>query len=134
MTDGRQSGQRIVARFRDGRVLKGATADFNPGKSEFHIQEPGGAVTKVAVADLKAVFFVRTLEGDRFHVAMLDQPRGGGLGRRIEITFRDGETLTGYSNGYDRAKPGFFVVPSDPESNNLRVFVVAAALQAARWV
>lgn len=127
-------GQQVVARYRDGRVVKGTTNDFYPGKGEFHIRDAAGSVTTLAVGALKAIFFVRTFEGDRFHVAMLDQPAGGGLGRRIEVTFVDGEVLTGYTNGYDRSKPGFFLVPADPESNNLRVFVIAGAVRAARWV
>ena len=54
----------IVARFQDGRVLKGFTSDFLPAKDHFHIslqdQPPGAKPLDVRVADLKGLFFVKT--------------------------------------------------------------------------
>ena len=57
---------RIVARFADGRMLKGTTQDFAPAKDAFHVigSEGGSRPERVAVADLKAVFFVKSLVGN----------------------------------------------------------------------
>ena len=57
---------RIVARFADGRMLKGTTQDFAPPKDTFHVigSEGGSRPVKVAVEDLKAVFFVKSLVGN----------------------------------------------------------------------
>src|SRR5262245_42805911 len=111
---------RIVARFQDGRVLKGFTADFVPAKDHFHMTEdgqPAGAKpVQVKVADLKALFFVKTFEGDPSHQDSND-PAIGGPGRRIKVTFKDGETVVGTTQGYDKTRPGFFVVPVDRTSN-----------------
>ncbi|MDP3017345.1 MAG: hypothetical protein Q8N70_09790, partial [Deltaproteobacteria bacterium] len=43
---------------------------------------------------------------------------------KVRVTFHDGETLIGMTHGYSREKQGFFVVPLEKESNNLRIFVV----------
>jgi hypothetical protein len=121
---------RIVARFQDGRVLKGFTADFLPAKDHFHVSaegEPQGAKpVAVQVAELKALFFVKTFEGDAGHKDAND-PAVAGPGRRIRVVFKDGETIVGTTQGYDKTRPGFFIIPSDRGSNNERCFVVAAA-------
>ena len=49
------------------------------------------------------------------------------MGKRIQVKFKDGEVLIGYTSGYSPDRMGFFVFPSDPDSNNEKVFVVAAA-------
>jgi len=60
---------RVVARYLDGRTLKGQTADFLPTRPNFHVIPSGQAgtsiqVVDVKIADLKAVFFVKDLVGD----------------------------------------------------------------------
>ena len=37
------------------------------------------------------------------------------------------------TQGYQPDRPGFFVVPVDPKSNNDRCFVVMAAVKAVRF-
>lgn len=121
---------RIVARFQDGRLMKGFTTDFLPTKAHFHItlEEQGAAAKPVElrVSELKAVFFVKTLEGDRQHHKSNEPSQNGG-GRRLRIVFKDGEVIVGTTQGYDRSRPGFFVVPVDAGGNNERCFIVAAA-------
>lgn len=53
-----------------------------------------------------------------------------GLGKKIQVDFKDGEILVGYSQGFTPNRPGFFVFPADPESNNDRIFVFTAATKA----
>ena len=121
---------RVVARFADGRMLKGTTRDFSASKPTFHIIPDEGhkaAATRVPVADLKAVYFVKTLEGKKDHVERLDPDASRGQGRPLRVTFRDGEVAVGFTVGYHPDRTGFFLVPVDPDSNNLRVFVVRAA-------
>lgn len=121
---------RIVVRFQDGRLMKGFTTDFLPTKAYFHItlEEQGAAAkpVEVRVPELKAVFFVKTLEGDAQHHKS-NEPSQNGSGRRLRIVFKDGEVMVGTTQGYDRSRPGFFVIPVDAGGNNERCFVVAAA-------
>ncbi len=73
--------------------------------------------------DLKAVFFVWDFTGNaEYHDSVVeDRPMHG---RRIEVTFKDGERIVGRSEGYNPQKFGFFMSPADPKSNNIRIFVV----------
>ena len=129
---------RVVARFQDGRVLKGLTNDFLPGKASLHVST-GGAVgpaakpEEVRVAELKALFFVKTLEGDSKHVRSNQPAPGPSGGRRLRIVFKDGEVMVGTTQGYDASRPGFFVIPVDV-GNNERCFVVAAATKEVRYL
>ena len=128
---------RIVARYQDGHILKGFTNDFLPAKDHFHLftdDHAGTKSTDVHVPDLKALFFVKTFEGDPQHHKSNEVQEGGSvLGRRIRVVFKDGEVMVGTTQGYDRNRPGFFVVPVDPGSNNERCFVVAAATTAVAF-
>lgn len=130
------SGSAVVARFNDGRVLKGTTHDFGPLKPNLHLYvwgEPEARAIVVPFGALKALFFVRTFEGNAKREDNRDLEKAKGPGRKIAVTFADGEVLCGITSGYSRDKQGFFVVPVDPESNNIRVFVVATAVKKIAW-
>lgn len=131
---------RIVARFTDGRVLKGYSADFAPDRTRFHLMPAGGGdrpsavrglPVEVPLPALKAIFFVRDFAGDALYQERkrFDQ-LDGRQGRKVAVTFADGEVLVGYTVAYDPRRPGFFLYPADPRSNNLRVFAVAGAVRA----
>ena len=129
-------GRRAVARFVDGRVLKGITHDFAPGKTKFHfaVQGAAGKPVEIEVSALKALFFVRSWVGDARRVDDNTFDKAAGQGRRVVVTFHDDEKLAGFTVGYAAGKPGFFVVPADRASNNTRVFVVNAAVKQLEWV
>jgi hypothetical protein len=124
----------VVVHYEDGRILKGYTHDFVPEKDSFHINtaiEPGaGTIHDVKVADLKAVFFVKSAGGNPQYTekSSFDEVGAKALhGIKVKVVFRDGETIRGISMGYNKAKKGFFIIPIDPQSNNERVYVVAGA-------
>jgi len=132
----RSSGSAVVARFLDGRVLKGTTHDFSPSKPVFHLHGVCDASARglaVPLAALKALFFVKSYEGNSKHVEDLDIARAVGQGRRIVVTFTDDETVAGFTTGYAKDKQGFFVVPADPRSNNARIYVVTASVKKVAW-
>jgi hypothetical protein len=126
---------RVVARYLDGRTLKGTTADFLPARPSFHVVPSGQQgtsiqVIEVKIAELKAVFFVRDLTGDAaYNEAKAFPPDAHPAGRKVQVEFSDGETIVGTTQGYQPDRPGFFVVPVDPKSNNERCFVVMAAVK-----
>jgi hypothetical protein len=125
---------RVVARFADGQVVKGRTADFSPTKEFFHLEvasAPAGVKpVKVRTAELKALFFVRDFAGDRDRTDRLEFDQSPPVaGRRIRVVFNDGEVLVGTTTGYQAGRPGFFMVPADAASNNERCYVVAAAIR-----
>jgi hypothetical protein len=129
---------KVVARYIDGRIIKGFSQDFFPNKDHFHVSpvdKPSGETVEVLVKELKAVFFVRDFAGnyqyeERKEYIQGDKPSG----RKIEVTFKDGEVLVGTTLGYDPARPGFFLFPADPKSNNIRVFAVTTAVKKVRYL
>jgi hypothetical protein len=123
---------RVAIRYKDGRVEKGCTHDFMPGKPVFHLHaHDSQAVAEVRVDDLKAIFFVKDLDGRPDYSEIRDFPETPlrAKGRKITILFQDGEILTGYTLTYDARRPGFFVMPTDEMSNNERVYVVRSAVK-----
>jgi len=130
------SSLRVVARFADGRMLKGTTRDFSAAKPDFHViaDDDAKAVVKVAVRDLKAVYFVKDLTGDKDHVETFGHDASRGQGRPIRVHFNDGEVAYGFTVGYSADRPGFFYVPMDQQCNNLRVFAVRAAVTRVEFL
>ena len=125
---------KIVARFRDGQLVKGSTSDFVPTKEFFHVAAadaaPGTKPQLVHVKDLKAVFFVKDFTGrpDYTPTNEFENDRTPAGSRKIKVVFADGEVIVGTTQGYQPSRPGFFMVPADAASNNIdRCYVVAAS-------
>lgn len=120
----------IVARYRDGTLVKGVTYDFAPAKTLFHVQTSSDkyGTASVNISDLKAVFFVKSLEGFPEYKEKKEFPEKA-PGRKIKVEFFDGEVIAGTTTGYSQERQGFFLFPVDPESNNLRIYVVSAAVK-----
>jgi len=119
---------KVVARFRDGRVAKGTTQNFWPERDRFHLVPATGTrgeTSEVAVRALKAVFIVRSFEGDAGRVERKLPGRDETMrGTPVKVKFVDGEVLCGTTLNRDPTTPGFFLFPFDPNSNNIRIFVV----------
>jgi hypothetical protein len=118
---------KVVVAYLDGRRSRGCVFDFSPLKDTFRLvvqsdlrQQSG---SEVALNDLKAVFFVKDFRGDRKYKESKKFEEGK-AGRRIEVTFSDGEKVVGTTQAYNPKSKGFFVFPADPKSNSLRIFVV----------
>jgi hypothetical protein len=129
---------KIVVRYQDGQLKKGFTNDFFPNKDLFHLvpmeAPPGSKPEDVRIPELKAVFFVKEFGGKPGYKDKqefdLTKPV---IGRKIQVTFKDGETLLGTTQGYQPGRPGFFVVPADTQSNIERCFVVTAATKEVKF-
>jgi hypothetical protein len=128
-TPAKPGGQlsKVVAAFLDGRRLRGYVLDFSPMRDDFTLLPSDNPMQargeKVELTSLKAVFFVKDFAGNKEYrppenVAPQQQ------GRKIEVVFRDGETVWGTTQGYNPTKLGFFMFPADGGDNNMRVFVV----------
>ena len=130
---------KIVVRYSNGKVLKGFTNDFFPDKSLFHLRPldniAGGELVEVLIIDLKAVFFVKDFMGDSSYNEKKEFAEGQKpTGRKIEVTFLDGEVLVGTTTGYDPKRQGFFLFPADPQSNNLRTFIVSTYVSQVKYL
>lgn len=130
---------KIVARYSDGRIVKGATSDFMATKDRFHVSVANAPVgskpVEVFAKDLKALFFVKDFAGNPQHVERKEfDPARPPAGRRIRVTFKDGEVLVGTTQGYQPGRPGFFLVPADTSSNIERCYVVSAATREIAFI
>jgi hypothetical protein len=128
---------KVVARYQDGRLIKGVTHDFLPNKPTFHIVPVDAAVGSkpldISVQELKAVFFVKDYAGDAQYQDKKDFDKPA-PGRKIRVEFKDGELVVGTTQGYQAGRPGFFVIPADPQSNIDRCYVVSAAARSISFI
>jgi hypothetical protein len=127
----------VVLRYLDGSSLRGFSNDFSAARAQFHLWPSVGASPSeqmiVPLSRLKAVFFVRDFEGNPGYVerhAFETAPTG----RKMEVTFLDGEVIVGSTLSYRPEGAGFFLCPADPRSNNARIFVVCGSVRHARFI
>ena len=121
----------VVARYHDGRVLKGVTRDFSPNRAMFHIDpQDGGSTIELRFRQLKALFFVSSLEGDpaRQDVrGFVHGPAETSQGKKIAVRFKDGEFICGYTLSWSPDREGFFLFPADVNANNQRIYVITTS-------
>jgi len=129
---------KVVARYVNGKRVKGFSQDFFPNKDRFHVYpaaKPSGEAVEVLLKELKAVFFVQDFAGNSLYNERKKYLEGEKpSGRKVEVTFMDGEVLVGTTLGYDPNRPGFFLFPADPKSNNIRVFAVSTSVKKVRYL
>lgn len=128
---------RLVVHYLDGRLLKGYGRDLQPTRGSLELchdpDGPGETRVTIPFAHLKAVFFVHDFAGNPAHCPAPDADHASARGRRITVTFVDGEVLRGATLGYSQNAPGFFVSPLDVTSNNIRIFVLAGAIRHVQF-
>ncbi|MEP6960100.1 MAG: hypothetical protein ABI980_15340 [Nitrospirota bacterium] len=130
---------KIVVRHANGTILKGYSQDFSPTAQQFHVRRDavGGSDPgqRVMIRDLKAIFFVRDFGGNSAYEEHKKFVAGAPLsGRKMEVTFTDGEVLVGTTTGYDAQRAGFFLFPVDARSNNVRIFIVQAVVRKVKFL
>jgi hypothetical protein len=88
-------------------------------------------VEEIPTKDAKAVFFVKTFDGDLKHRALHFHEHAPIVqGLWVRVYFFDGEMIEGIiSNTKDFVlETGFFLMPTDPNGNNKLVYVVKGGL------
>ena len=133
---------KVVIRFNNGKVLKGYIVDFTAYTDIVVMREvETDKEHGIPIHELKAIFFVKTFEGNS---ARRDKKLYGireNIGRKVYIRFNDSESMMGFlegeipwEKGFYLSKPtsalkGFFLVPVDVDSNNKKVFVVSSSIK-----
>jgi hypothetical protein len=111
----------------DGQRLKGYIFNFSASRTQFRLfpeeMSPHEAGKEIRLETVKAVFFVKDFDGHPEHHDHYEL-KAGTHGRKLEVTFQDGEKIAGTTEAYRAEHVGFFIFPADPGSNNSRVFVV----------
>ena len=88
-------------------------------------------IEEISVKDVKAVFFVNSFEGDSVRNHINFHTRTPIMHRVwVQLRFLDGEVMEGILNNSIRylIEPGFFLLPTDPGSNNKLIYVVKSSL------
>jgi Family of unknown function (DUF6982) len=128
---------KLVVHYLDGRLLKGYGRDLQPTRGSLELSNdpdgPDESRITIPFAHLKAVFFVHDFAGNPEHRVRPDADDASARGRRVTVTFVDGEVLRGATLGYSQNAPGFFVSPLDGTSNNTRIFVLAGAMRHVQF-
>ena len=88
----------------------------------------------VSVSDLKALFFVKNLNttsrtGSEMAPAQMKTPPSM---RRVVVHFKDSGVLAGATCSYSPNCQVFFLVPLNPTTNNMRIFVVRSSVRTVR--
>lgn len=142
----RKNLPRVVLHVRTGKLMKGRLTDFTPTADTVHLQpasKPVGSPLAVKVSELKAIYYVRSLAGNRQYKKTRYFGPAETKGKRIMVRFKDGEILCGFIKGelpwrdgvltsLDPNRKGFFIYPADAGGNNIRIFVTATAVQDVR--
>ena len=126
---------KVVVHMREGVVHKGVTHDFQPNAETFHLlpAEGGGIPMRLSLRSMKALFYVRDYLGNRDYQSRREFEATLREGRRAIVTFDDGETIWGVVPHYDPNALGFDFYPSDPDDNNLRIFVINASVRSVEF-
>lgn len=124
----------VVAKKKDGTLLRGSIGNFLPNKLSFHLNIRTGekeSTIELKVEDLKAIFFVKKLEGDKTSHDVPEKitlPKAPTLGKHIFVNFVDGEVIEGFTHSLHLDRAGFYMTPNDATSNNIRIFVVLSSV------
>ena len=128
--------QKVVARYRNGKIIKGFTRNFFANKDLFHVSPPDnpyGEGEIVRMGELKAVFFVRDFKGNQeYHERRKYKAEDSPYGKRVKITFSDGEEQVGATMSYSLDRMGFFITPADPGSNNRQIYAISTSVESVR--
>ena len=124
---------KIVLHYKNGSIIKGNTNDFFPNKNTFHVNHADGHNENISIEDLKAIFFVKHIDGD-MHYDYKYKDDIAGAGKKVNVVFNDNEIIKGYVLGYSPQRQGFFITPADISGNNERIYAVNSAVKKVEFI
>jgi len=140
---------RVVVNLRDGTVVKGFLETAVPTDLASLLQNPtrgfptsltlqtdnGSGVQEIDVTKAKAIFFVKSFEGDKEKHPLRFYANGPAVhGIWVEVRFKDGEVVEGiiHNSIHHLVENGFLLSPSDPDSNNEVIYVLKSSISNYR--
>ena len=127
--------QKVVLRFIDGRIVRGYLGDFSVFDSSVSIEDDSSVKQTIPVHELKAVFFVRSFEGDKSRNERKSFIGPVPQGKRVFVRFKDGESMMGYIEGDMPWQKGFFLEPKRGTEDPQRApkHAQRALMRQRRW-
>ena len=114
---------RVIVHTVEGQVKRGTLRDADLLDEQISMEgQAGFAPEAIATSRIKAVFFMLPA-GSRPQI-----PEG----QKLRITFNDGRQVAGFSSGYSRTAPGFFLVPAENRTNTARIFIYRSSVQSVQ--
>ncbi len=133
--------ERSVVRLNDGSLLKGYLKDFSPDRETIILRDAEtDEIHTLKTDQMKAVFFVRSFVGNYDYKDKKLYGVRKPTGNRVFVKFKDGERLVGFVEGKvpwekgfflskkENEGKGFFLLPADEDTNNIKVFVVSSSV------
>jgi hypothetical protein len=105
---------KVVAHFLNGRLVKGSSTSIALDRPICHVMTRNQGVVDVTLSEVKALFFVKDLEGNRTyrdHQVIGSTDRRATGAKRLQITFRDGEQLVALAPTYEGTRQFFTCSP-----------------------
>jgi hypothetical protein len=123
---------KVVVRTLDGKVHRGFSRKEDISEDTVKIISRNGKKASFPIAEVKGVFFVKDFEGnpDYDPVKFLDKEKGRSY-LIVRVEFVDGENVEGTVADHMALllSPGFYLWPSDENTNNGLVYVVKKAIR-----
>jgi hypothetical protein len=128
---------KVVLKFLDGKMMKGYMDDLPTEDQLVFVEDKTSKELRLPISDLKAIFFVKTFHGNKDYSEKKTYTALHQSTKKILVRFKDSETLVGYLEGdvpwqkgfhLEPKKGGFFLIPTDHNSNNIKVFVVSTSV------
>jgi Family of unknown function (DUF6982) len=107
----------VVARFIAGETIEGNLIRFEPGPGILQLRT-GSGKRNLNCSELKALFFLR-----RPSASILPESYLKPGGKKVRVTFVDGEEITGYSYGLHPLQKGFYLYPINKDDRNERIYI-----------
>lgn len=134
-----EENQRVILRFLDGKMLKGLVKDLKLTDDHVFIKDESSQQLKVRLKELKAIFFVKSFDGNRSYNEKKNFSGTPPASKRVFVKFKDGETMVGFMEGDVPWEKGFFLesikekgfhlIPVDEDSNNIKILVITTAVK-----
>jgi hypothetical protein len=115
-----EGDHRVVIHTLEGQVHRGTVHNLDLQEDALAVQQQDGRSVELPTRRLKAVFFV---------LSPGEKPLPS-RGERVQVTFRDGRQVVGYSDDHANGEACFFVVPADGRTNTARVYVFRGGVQS----
>jgi len=121
---------KVVVRLKDKTLLKGKISNFSQSFDSFEVELLNGDLQIVDIDNIKAIFFVKSFEGDKKHQYQYKDELLW-EGDKLSLTFADGEKMVGYTQHLDFiSNRGLLITPADVNGNNNHVFASKSAINS----
>ena len=126
----------MVLKFLDGTTLKGFGSVISPGETIMEFKDLEEKIHWIELPKVKGAFYVKSFEGTGHKARSTQQIFTLSSGQKVRVTFKDGETQEGFVNDVTRLPQavGFYLVPADPITNNIRSWVNREAVMTVHHI